>query len=237
MAGTLRVMTYNVRSDRGRETARVIRACAPDVVCVQEAPRFLPWRSRRSRLAEESGLVVVTEDHGSGATVLGSLRTRVVEQTATPLSRVRGRHRRALAVAVLDLACGGRVAVASMHLDLVAAARRIHVEEILARLDGVRERHHTPVVLAGDVNEEPGGPAWEALAGRFRDAFAVAAPDSARGDGATFPAGRPRSRIDAIFVDPGIAVGNCGVPRVEGLSWPEASDHRPVLAELTVPRQ
>lgn len=230
MADTFRVMTYNVHSARGGLAARAIRACAPDVVCVQEAPRFLRWRSLRARLAEESGLVVVTDDHGSGVAVLGSLRTQVVEQATVRLSWVRGLHHRALAVAVLDLACGGRITAASMHLDLATAARRIHIGEVFAHLDRVATRHGAPVVLAGDVNEEPGGPTWERLDGRLRDAFA----SSPRGDGGTFPARRPRSRIDAIFVDPAIAVGCCGVPRVEGLRWPDVSDHRPVIAELTL---
>ncbi len=58
---TLRLLTYNVRSmrDDRAAVARVIRSAEPDVVCVQEAPRFLRWRSTCAALARTSGLVVV----------------------------------------------------------------------------------------------------------------------------------------------------------------------------------
>ncbi|MGW5694584.1 endonuclease/exonuclease/phosphatase family protein, partial [Streptomyces asiaticus] len=56
-AAVVRVLSYNIRSMRDdREAlARVIRACAPDVVCVQEAPRFFRWRKAAAWLARETG--------------------------------------------------------------------------------------------------------------------------------------------------------------------------------------
>jgi hypothetical protein len=46
-SAVVRVLGYNIRSMRDDEDAlaRVIRACAPDVVLVQEAPRFFRWRT------------------------------------------------------------------------------------------------------------------------------------------------------------------------------------------------
>jgi endonuclease/exonuclease/phosphatase family metal-dependent hydrolase len=43
----LRVLTWNVRSLRDDVEAigEVVRGCEPDVVAVQEAPRFARWRS------------------------------------------------------------------------------------------------------------------------------------------------------------------------------------------------
>ena len=60
----LRLLSYNVRSlrDDRASVAAVIRACRPDVVAVQEAPRSLRWRSKRAALARTSGLVVATAD-------------------------------------------------------------------------------------------------------------------------------------------------------------------------------
>lgn len=229
MTGSFRLMTYNVRSDDGRRAAPLIRACAPDVVCVQEAPRFLRWRTRQARLARESALFAVTGGYASGVMILGSLRTQVVHEASVPLSRHRGLHHRALALAVLDLAGGPRVTAASVHLDLEAAARRAHAAEVLQHLDRVRETYTAPVVLAGDMNEEPGGPAWSLFSERLGDAYAM----SPRGDGLTFPARSPRRRIDAVFVDPQLTVACCGVPELDGLSWRDASDHRAVVAELT----
>jgi endonuclease/exonuclease/phosphatase family metal-dependent hydrolase len=41
-------------------------------------------------------------------------------------------------------------------------------------------------------------------------------------------------RIDGIFADPAITVLSCGVPDTPGIET--ASDHRPVLAVLRLPR-
>ena len=52
----VRVLSYNIRSmrDDTAALARVIRACAPDLVLVQEAPRFFRWRKAAARLLQVS---------------------------------------------------------------------------------------------------------------------------------------------------------------------------------------
>ena len=49
---TVRIMSYNIRSLRDDRAAvvRVIRDVDPDVVCIQEAPRFFRWRAKCARL-------------------------------------------------------------------------------------------------------------------------------------------------------------------------------------------
>lgn len=223
-AGELRVLSYNVRSlrDDARAVATVIRACDPDVVCVQEAPRFLRWRARCAALARTSGLVVVTGGRPAGAMLLlAHIRVRVERSQDLLLSKDPKLHQRGLAVAVVSVP-GVRAAVASMHLDLDPTARCRHVDEVLARMADFA----APVVLAGDVNEEPGQPAWQALSARLQDAYAVA-PD---GSGETYSATRAARRIDGVFVDLRLEVVSAGVPDVPGIEV--ASDHRPVLAVL-----
>jgi endonuclease/exonuclease/phosphatase family metal-dependent hydrolase len=223
----LRVLSYNVRSlrDDSQAVATVIRACEPDVVCVQEAPRFLRWRSKCAALARESGLVVVTGGRTAGAMLLlASLRVRVVRAQDVLLSRKVGLHQRGIALATLELG-GSQFSVGSIHLDLDAAERRRHVDEIVARISTCG----TPVIVAGDINEEPDGPAWRALASSYPDAFALAPS----GGEYTYSAIDPVKRIDGIFVDSAIKVRSCGVPDVPGIEL--ASDHRPVLALVDVP--
>jgi len=72
----LRLLSYNVRSlrDDADAVGDVIRGCAVDVVAVQEAPRFLRWRSKRAALARKSGLVVASAHRPGGLTVLTSMR-------------------------------------------------------------------------------------------------------------------------------------------------------------------
>lgn len=220
----MRLLTYNVRSlrDDPAAVAQVIRACDPDVVCVQEAPRFLRWRSKCAQLARTSGLLVVTGGRPAGAMLLlAHLRVTVLQTQDVLLSKRPGLHQRGLAIASVEVD-GERWTVASMHLDLDAGERLRHVDEVA----GVLAAYDAPVVVAGDVNETPGEPAWRALADRWPDAYAVA-PD---GQGDTYSAARPHKRIDGIFVDRRAQVVSCGVPDLPGITV--ASDHRPVLAVL-----
>jgi endonuclease/exonuclease/phosphatase family metal-dependent hydrolase len=83
-------------------------------------------------------------------------------------------------------------------------------------------------VLAGDLNEPPGGPAWQALADVVHDPGAGSAP--------TFSARHPRRRIDAVLAAPGLEVLDYGWP--PGVAEEDvlmASDHRPVLATIRLP--
>lgn len=227
MTTEIRLLSYNVRSlrdDRGA-VATVIRSCRPDVVCIQEAPRFLRWRSKCAALARESGLVVVTGGRPAGAMlVLSSLRARPISTHDVKLSKKRGLHQRGVALATFEIG-GSPVTVGSIHLDLDAAERRRHVEEIFQ----YTAASEVPVVLAGDVNEEPDGAAWTALAARYPDAYAVAPS----GGGDTYSARQPVKRIDGVFVESSVEVVGCGVPDVPGIE--RASDHRPVLAVLRLP--
>lgn len=225
---SLRVLSYNVRSlrDDKRAVARAIQDAKPDVVCIQEAPRFLRWRSRAAGLARRCGLVVVT----GGRTACGNLLLCqigvTVRSTATiRLSHRRGTHRRGAAIAVCELA-GHRFALVATHLDLGAGDRIRHAHELFARLHEVTGDDTLPVILGGDINEPAGGQAFAVFASRLRDTFAVAGD----GPGETFPATGPTRRIDAIFADRRLSVACSRV--LDGPDVSAGSDHRPVLAEI-----
>lgn len=222
---TLRLLTYNVRSlrDDAGAVSRVIRAARPDVACIQEAPRFLRWRSKCAALARRSGLVVVTGGRDAGANLL--LSTLAVDVVATRdvlLSKNPGFHQRGVAMAVLRTH-GCLFAVAGTHLD--GQSQPHQIGEVHHALDTFVPSD-VPSVAAGDINAEPGSPAWLELAARRTDAFAAAGA----GDGFTSNIRFPARRIDAIFAGPGFTVRTAETidsPDVRG-----ASDHLPVLAEL-----
>ena len=226
MAAQFRVLTYNVRSlrDDAAAVAAVVRACDPDVVLVQEAPRFCRWRSKLARLARECGLLYVNGGRTTGGVaLLAHLRVDVHDAREGLLSKHAGLHQRGVAAAVVSRS-GERLLVASTHLGLNAKERATHAAEVLTLLHEVAAPH---AVLAGDLNEPPRGPAWRAFqAGGLRDL----GPAS----GLTFPARVPFKRIDAILGSPGIAALEYRV--VEEPAVERASDHRPVLAVLQVPR-
>ncbi|MEE1928704.1 endonuclease/exonuclease/phosphatase family protein [Streptomyces sp. TRM 70351] len=234
-SAVVRLLSYNVRSLRDDEGAltRVIRACAPDVVCVQEAPRFVRWRKHAGRLARRSGLVYVTGGATAcGPMVLASLRPTVERTEDVLLPRTPGLHQRGLATAVLRFGRHARLAVVSAHLSLRRDERHAQAGLLLDRLSAVEP---LPAVAAGDLNERPGGPAFRRLTARLRDGWATA-PWGAEHTSDTV---RPHQRIDAVLAGPGVEVLGCGVPLglpgVTDAALRAASDHRPVLAALRVP--
>lgn len=224
----LRVLSYNVRSlsdDRAALYA-VVRHCRPDVLVVQEAPRLLRWRVRCAGLARECGLLYVAGGRTAGGnlllaspriTVHGVGEHRIPQRLRDP---IRGVVAATLGVGTI------RFGVVGMHLGLSAAGRARDVGEVLAT---VRSLGAIPTVVAGDLNEHPGGPSWTALgAAGLRDAGAEPGTP-------TFPARAPRARIDAVFVPTHrVKVSDCGVPDDpelrDGLA--RATDHLPVLAVL-----
>lgn len=229
----VRVLSYNIRAlhDDEAAVARVLRGCRADVVCLQEVPRFLGQWRRRERLAARAGLTLVPGERQAGLAVMAGPRAKVLAGEYHLITRVPRLHLRGLAIAVLEIE-GVRLIAASTHLDLEDEPRRAHAGEVIGLLDQARRTYDAPVVLAGDINEEPGGQAWSLLAKVFQDGYAVAPV----GEGYTYSAIKPYERIDGVFADPQIEVLGCGVPADPAIvaDYAAATDHRPVLAELQI---
>lgn len=226
---TVRIGTYNLRGLRDDVSAlvRVITAMRADLICLQEAPRIARWRARCERLARRCGLRLLAGHGATGVAVLGAPRVRLLHAGSALLRVFLGLEPRGLAVAVVEVDAAP-LAVGSVHLGLDGRARLHHAAEAVERLRRAAAPYRAPVVLGGDVNENPHQPAWRYLAARLTDCYA-AAP---RGDGLTFPSRRPAHRIDGVFAAPGIQVVSCGGADAEGADPARASDHLPVVAEL-----
>ncbi|MET9608320.1 endonuclease/exonuclease/phosphatase family protein [Streptomyces sp. NPDC006512] len=236
-SAVIRVLSYNIRSLRDDEDAlaRVIRACEPDLVLAQEAPRFFRWRKHAARLAAKSDLVVL----GGGATAAGplllcSLRAFVERTEDVLLPLTPGRHRRGFATAVVRFGTV-RLGVISAHLSLDREERAGQTQMLLDRVASTDAPY---VIAGGDVNETPDGAAFGRLAGALQDCWTVAP----WGGEHTFPAaapGGPDRRIDAVFASRGVEVLSCGVPTgLPGVTRSDlgaATDHLPVLAVLRLP--
>ncbi len=224
MGIALRVVSYNVhglRDDRTALTA-VIRELAPDVVIAQEAPRRLRWRTRCAQLAHSWGMVHAAGGlPGVGSALFTSLRVRVTDGWRLEFPLTPGRHLRG---AVFARCLVGRtpVALVGTHLATDPAERPAQAQllkKALADLDA-------PVILAGDLNETPGGGAWRTLA----DGLVDAGVDEGH---PTFPATAPDRRIDAVLVDPRISVAAFRVLDTDVTR--RASDHLPLVADLVLP--
>ncbi|GHH74329.1 hypothetical protein GCM10018793_15260 [Streptomyces sulfonofaciens] len=233
-SAVIRVLSYNIRSirDDTDALARVIRACAPDLVLVQEAPRFFRWRKKLARLASRSGLVILSGGApAAGPALLCSLRATVERSEDVLLPRAPGLHRRGFATAVVRFG-RARLGVLSCHLSLQDEERYAQAGMLLNHLHGLDVPY---AVAGGDLNDRPGGRTFGRLAGALRDCWALA-PWGAEH---TAPATGPRQRIDAIFATEGVEVLACGVPRdlpgVRHQDLRAATDHLPVLAALRIP--
>jgi endonuclease/exonuclease/phosphatase family metal-dependent hydrolase len=231
---TIRVLTYNVRSMRDERAAlgRVISSVEPDVVAVQEAPRFARWRSLCGQLARRSGMVVVSGGRPAAANlILSSLAVDMVSSADVLFSKDRGLHQRGTAIALLEYR-GVRFAIAGTHLDGAGAKGDAPRLRHVAELNAAIYRHvapEIPVIVAGDMNCHPGSPSWNALEDQRQDAFAAAGVGSAW----TSTAENPHQTIDGIFVDRRLTVLKAEV--VQNSDTTIASDHLPVLAEIELP--
>ncbi|MFI6372853.1 endonuclease/exonuclease/phosphatase family protein [Streptomyces sp. NPDC050546] len=233
-SAVIRVLSYNIRSmrDDTDALARVIRACEPDLVLVQEAPRFFRWRKKLARLARAADLVILTGGAtAAGPAILCSLRATVERTEDVLLPLTPGLHRRGFATAVVRFA-GTRLGVLSCHLSLQRDERYEQGGMLLDRLAGMGVEH---AIAGGDLNERPDGRTFRRLTDGLTDCRA-AAP---WGGEHTWTPADPYQRIDAIFATKGIEVLGCGVPAghpgVTGTDLRAATDHLPVLAALKVP--
>lgn len=230
----LRVLSWNVHDLRAGAAAvsQVLRELRPDVACLQEAPRGPLSRHRLASLAAASGLLFTAGGRPSaGVATLTSLRVDVRTASAVPLpvAGLRWGHRptrpRGYTLVALRLPGGGAVAVANVHLGLSQTERDDHVQRLRSHLQALGT---TPLVVAGDLNEKPGGPSWSALGAGLLDAGAPAGHP-------TFPAWRPRARIDAVLVDCRLEVLAAGPTPGQPAGLAGASDHLPVLVEIRLP--
>ncbi|MFF7973759.1 endonuclease/exonuclease/phosphatase family protein [Streptomyces sp. NPDC007905] len=230
----IRVLSYNIRSmrDDTDALARVITACAPDLVLVQEAPRFLRWRKKLARLAAAAGQVILTGGAtAAGPAILCSLRATVERTEDVLLPLTPGLHRRGFATAVVRFG-GARLGVLSCHLSLQKDERYEQAGMLLDRLAGLGVEH---AVAGGDLNERPDGRTFRRLAAGLQDCRATA-PWGAE---FTSTPADPHQRIDAIFATKGVDVLGCGVPighpGITDADLRAATDHLPVLAALRIP--
>ena len=235
-------MTFNLHHGVGTDgrldlerSAALVEAGAADVVALQEVDRHLGPRSGpadqpallAARLGEDGayGVNVTWPPRTPGAppreygTALLS-RTPIVWWRNVALPMPLGGEARGLLEALVDLD-GTVVRVLGTHLQHDSdAGRAAQVDVVAAVASASRE----PVVLLGDLNAEPGAPELAALDGVLVDAWAVAGD----GPGLTFPSTRPRMRIDHVLASSGL------VPTAAAVVATDASDHRPVVVDLTL---
>jgi len=229
MTDSLRVLSYNVHrwGDDREALARVVKACAPDVMLVQEAPTWWGTRRKRRAMAASFGLRYVAASARNAILVADSID--LVEALHWRIWRPFVRRRlRLIATQLPGGAVGGRVAVGSAELALVVCHLGLHIlgrqHELEQVLRGCRS-FGTPYLLVGDLNETPDGPVWARLAEE-------GLVDLGKDAGPTFSSRDPHKRIDGAHVTPGLSGRVLPIPAEVAEDLPLASDHLPLLIEL-----
>lgn len=217
----LRAMAYNVHGFRAGTAgiAAAVAAEQPDVVLLNETG-YLGFRLRRfARRMEMQWAAGTGLFRPIPNAVLVRSPWRLVRHEVVIFPRSRKTVRRGLVVAVAGRA-GQRLGLAALHLGLSGRERVEHARLLTDLLAGQR-----PMILGGDLNEEPDGPAASWIRERYWDT--AGGQDAAL----TFPGLDPRARIDYLYVSEGVTVEQTWVG---GESFVRLSDHLPVLADLSV---
>jgi endonuclease/exonuclease/phosphatase family metal-dependent hydrolase len=226
----LRVLVYNVHGFREGlgGIARVVEHIRPDVALLNETG------SRRSlrAFAKEVHMQAASDPWSPFArrvkdAVLVRSPWRILEHRLHRFSGTDRMYPRGVLLAHVGRA-GERAWVASVHLGLRPVDRLANAKELAAL---VRAALGEPLLIGGDCNELPDGRAIGFLSERFGDAWLLGGDVA----GETFPARDPTARIDYLFVSEGVRVERASVPGGELVRI--ASDHRPVVAELTLPER
>jgi len=247
----LTVMSYNIHTGIGedgrldlRRTAEEIRASGAEVVGLQEVDAHWSARSdfedQAKVLAEELGMryffapiysLEPAEPGGPrreyGLAILSRYPilsaenheiTRLSTQSANPTPEPAP----GFPEVVLNVR-GVKVHVYDTHLDYRPdpTVRRMQVDDMMA----IMAEDGGPKVLTGDLNAPPDAPELAPLFETLNDSWAV----RGEGDGFTYPADTPTKRIDYVLASPDVGVRSVVVPDTL------ASDHRPVVAELSLP--
>jgi endonuclease/exonuclease/phosphatase (EEP) superfamily protein YafD len=222
--GTVRVATANLYAYNARmpELARELRGLDAEVLALEElTPEWMAVLEREGVFERYPHRVAVPREDCFGIALFAHapiVEHEVIDFSGVPLIR---------ATVVLD---GREVDVYAIHTlpprtSAYASVWSEQMEALAARVAAADR----PVILAGDLNASPYGRTYRALLAEtgLRGAHEV----MGRGLATTWPNGAmriPPMRLDHVLVSREIAIA--GVREGTGAG----SDHRPVIAELTV---
>ena len=244
-AGSLRVLTYNVRRCLGLDgaysterIARVIARTGAEIVALQELDLGRARSGGVDQAAEigaalgmdlffHPAMTVLEERYGDA--ILSAPGVRLVKAAAISEGPARWSRepRGALwAEATID---GAAVQIVTTHFGLWRGERRAQAETMLGPEWLGHPDCRSPIVLLGDFNSVPTSRAYKRLAARLRDVQNARPQVDAR----TYPTRRPLLRIDHIFVSEEVEVR--GLWAVRNPEARMASDHLPLCADLRVP--
>ena len=231
----VRAVSYNIKHGAGMDgkvdlqrTANVLKKLQPDFVGLQEVDLNASRSGKKNQANELARMLDMHPGFGSfmdyqggryGMAVLSRHPIVHVESVRLP----GGNEPRVALIAEARLPTGGTVLLVNVHFDWVGDDKyRFGQASHLAKHLSAQDK---PFILLGDFND---GPDSRTLALFDKIAHRTQKPKE---DRLTFSSTKPEREIDFIFCAPRDA---WQVGRVEVITEPMASDHRPVVAELTL---
>ena len=208
----LHVMSYNIHvgvgMDKKQDIARVaevIKDYHCDLVGLQEVDRGVERTGRVDEIKELARLTGMEyafahnldyQGGQYGVAILSRFPILAIDHRrySSPL----GHERRGFIRVEVEVK-GRRLSFVTTHLDYQSAEGRLYeARQMLGALRDVRG----PLIVTGDFNEEPSGKAYElVLQEGFADGWrrSRGPTHESPGDGATYPADKPKKRIDYVF--------------------------------------
>lgn len=228
----LRAATYNIRHGKGmddkldfdRSTA-AIRALKADIIALQEVDDRTKRCGGLNQVAELGRRLNMHPAYGSFMSYDGgwyglALLSRYPLVNVRPLRLPDGNEPRVALIVDIRLPNGEVVTAVNVHFDWVQNDGFRFAQATMVR-DAVAKLPH-PAILMGDFNDLPGS--------RTMNLFTSAFTEVAKG-AFTFPASEPVKEIDYIFVTPS---SRWKFGRAKVVTEKLASDHRPVVTDLTL---
>jgi len=232
---SMRVASYNIKHGRGMDdkvdllrSAQVLKTLRPDIVGLQEIDLDVARSGRQNQpaiLGKHLGMhaafgAFMDYDGGRyGMAILSRHSFVNVRSLTLPI----GNEPRVALIADVRLPNEQVVTVVNVHFDWVEDDK-FRFAQATALADELRKLK-TPYILLGDFNDEPGS--------RTINLFRSMAQEAAKPprDRFTFSSVKPEQEIDFIFMNP---AERWTVKSMRVVTEPLASDHRPIVAEITL---
>ena len=228
---TLRIMTYNIRHGAGMDDvidldrqAGVINEAMPDVVGLQEVDSCVKRSSYRPQAALLGNKTGMYATFGGAIPLTGGKYGVAILSKEQPLAvhhmPLPGTEKRTLLVCEFP-----EYVFATTHLDLDEECRLSSLDTIIEEAESWGDK---PFFICGDWNDLPSS----TLITKMKKAgFVFLNGVTNNSANYTFPAGKPTKTIDYI-ASYGRVVKTIRKRTV--INAPDASDHRPVLVEVTL---
>jgi endonuclease/exonuclease/phosphatase family metal-dependent hydrolase len=245
----MRLLTWNIHKGIGgvdrryslERTVALIQHYRPDVLTLQEVDQGVPRSHRHHQteeLAERLGFahhvfapnVTLTRGCYGNATLS---HYPIVQQRNVELT-LRPKKARAALYTELRIPSRGHQLVLHLfntHLGLSGVERRLQVRKLLASAPFAHISQRSRVLIAGDTNDWAGVLAQ----GRLFNAGFRCVTGSGRKALRTFPAWAPVGALDKVFVRGPVQLDHVLRPRLDLAR--RASDHRPVVIDITLQSQ